>query len=167
MKSNHEKRVAQHLVVRSLENYIPLYTERSKWTDRSVILERPLFTGYVFVRFSPRNRISVISIPGVLHLLGDGDRDTVSAQEINRIRDGLACGHVLRPHCSVTVGTRVRMRSGVFEGVEGTVTELRQECKVIIGLSATQQCFSVEAKLRDLDVLNKVPANIPGCAVAS
>jgi len=41
--SNHEKRVAQHLSVRSVEHYLPLYTERVKWTDRTAVVERPLF----------------------------------------------------------------------------------------------------------------------------
>src|ERR1017187_2832991 len=93
--ANHEKRVAQHLSVRSLEHYVPLYTERSRWTDRSVDLERPLFTGYVFVRFSPESKLSLISTPGVLPLLGDAQRDTVSDDEIGRIRDGLASGCLL------------------------------------------------------------------------
>jgi hypothetical protein len=41
--SNHEKQVVQHLVVRSVEHYLPLYTERVKWTDRIAVVERPLF----------------------------------------------------------------------------------------------------------------------------
>src|SRR5271157_139138 len=43
--SNHEKKVAQHLDVRSVEHYLPLYTEQVKWTDRTVVAERPLFSG--------------------------------------------------------------------------------------------------------------------------
>ena len=70
--ANHEKRVAQHLTVRSLEHYLPLYTVRSKWTDRVVNLERPLFAGYVFVRYSPQARLAVVSTPGVLRLLLSG-----------------------------------------------------------------------------------------------
>ena len=62
--SNHEKRVAQHLVVRAVEHYLSLYTERVKWTDRTVTAERPLFLGYVFVRASLQIRSSIISTPG-------------------------------------------------------------------------------------------------------
>ena len=153
--ANHEKSVAQHLSVRSLEHYLPLYTERSRWTDRSVVLERPLFTGYVFVRFSPRARLFVVSTPGVIRLLGDHESDTVSAEEIERIRNGLATDCHLRPHPHVSVGTSVRVRSGVFEGVEGIVTEFRHQCRVIITLSAMKQCFSVEVELGDIDVLRK------------
>jgi len=153
--ANHEKRVAQHLSVRSVEHYLPLYTERSKWTDRSVLLDRPLFTGYVFVRFSPYAKFPVVSTPGVIRLLGEYESDTVSAEEIDRIRIGLASGCLLRPHSHVSVGTPVRVRSGVFEGVEGVVTEFRHQCRVIIALSAGIQCFSLEVELRDIVVLRK------------
>ena len=156
--ANHEKRVAQHLCARSLEHYLPLYTERSKWTDRSVILDRPLFAGYVFIRFSPHAKLAVVSTPGVIRLLGDHESDTVSAEEIDRIRNGLASGCLLRPHANVTLGTAVRVRSGPFMGVEGIVTELRHRCRVIIALSSVRQCFSLELGLEDIQVLRKMPA---------
>jgi transcriptional antiterminator NusG len=161
--SNHEKRVAQHLAVRSVENYLPLYSERVKWTDRTVLVERPLFSGYVFVRFSAKSRLHVISIPGVLRVLGDEEKDTVSCQELDRIRDGLATGLPIRPHPYASIGTRVRVRDGIFAGVEGVVTEFRQQCKVIVTLSGARQSFSLELQLGDLDVLKQpVPAPRPG-----
>jgi transcriptional antiterminator RfaH len=153
--ANHEKRVAQHLTARSLEHYLPLYAVRSKWTDRIVDLERPLFAGYVFVRFPSEARISVVSAPGVLRLLGSGVGETVSVAEIERIREGLASGCILRPHPTVSVGELVRVHRGVFAGVEGIVTELRHQCKVIIALAATKQCFSLEMDLDDIEVLRK------------
>jgi transcription antitermination factor NusG len=153
--SNHEKRVAQHLVVRSVEHYLPLYTERVKWTDRSVVAERPLFSGYLFTRFSPQARISVISTPGVLRLLGDDEREMVSSEELEKIRSGLASGLLLRPHPCVSVGTRVRVHRGVFAGATGVVTEFRRQCKVIITLSGVRQCFSLEVEVDTLEALDK------------
>jgi transcription antitermination factor NusG len=158
--SNHEKKVAQHLSVRALEHYLPLYTERSRWTDRSVTLERPLFAGYVFVRFSPGARISVISTPGVIRVLGDQESETVSAAEIDRIRGGLASGCLLRPHANVSLGTPVRVRRGAFQGVEGIVTRLHQRCKVIITLSAVHRCFSLEVDSEDIEVLGNSTAGV-------
>jgi transcription antitermination factor NusG len=151
--SNHEKRVAQHLVVRSIEHYLPLYTERVKWTDRTAIAVRPLFAGYVFARVPPGSRIAVISTPGVLRLLGDSQRDMVTGPELEKIREGLATGLILRPHPNVAVGTRVRVRSGIFAGVDGRVTELRHQCRVVIELSAVNQCFSIEVRQEDLQIL--------------
>ena len=155
--ANHEKRVAQHLAVRSVEHYVPLYRMRSQWTDRSVQLERPLFAGYVFVRFSPRERLSVISTPGVIHLLGDSTGSEVSGAELDRIRQALVSGYALLPHPWLEVGTRVRVRGGVFDGVNGVVTELRRQCSVIIELAAIRQCFSLEVGIDQVERVAPIP----------
>jgi transcription antitermination factor NusG len=118
-------------------------------------LERPLFPGYVFTRFSAAARIAVLGTPGVLSVLGDGDLGTVSADEISRIREGLAAGHTLRPHPALAKGTRVRVRTGVFEGFEGLVTELRGQCKVILTVRAIHQSFSLCIESSDLEVVNE------------
>lgn len=154
VNANHEKKVAQHLSVRSLEYYLPLYRERSRWSDRSVTLERPLFVGYVFVRCSPQTRISAISTPGVIRLLDDSVNCMVSSEEIDLIREGLASGCLLRPCFDLPVGTPVRVRTGVFAGAEGVVTAVRQRCKVVMTLSAVSQCFSLEVDRDDVEVLS-------------
>lgn len=153
--SNYEKRVAQHLMVRSVEHYLPLYRERVKWTDRTVVTERPLFSGYVFARFAAAARITVISTPGVVRSLGDDEGSLVNCAELDRIREGLSSGLLLRPHPCASVGQRVRVRNGIFGGVEGIVTEFRQQCKVIISLAAVRQCFSLELELGDIEILKK------------
>lgn len=155
--SNYEKRVTQHLAIRGVENYLPLYTERVRWTDRTVVTERALFPGYVFARFQPKAKFTVIGAPGVVRSLGDQERDLVSSVVLEKIREGLASGCLLRPHPGVSVGTRVRVRGGVFEGVEGIVTEFRQQCKVIITLAAVQQSFSLEVDLDDIEHLKPEP----------
>ena len=160
--ANHEKRVAQHLDARAVEHYLPLYTERSQWTDRSVKVDRPLFAGYVFIRFTPRQRLSVVSIPGVLHLLGGNGCHTVRDEELDRIRLALHKGYRLRPHPYVPVGTHVRVREGVFGGVRGVVTEMRRECKLVIAVAAVQQCFSLEIGIDQLEVLD-----LPPCPASS
>lgn len=156
--ANHEKKVAQHLAVRSLEHYLPLYTERSRWSDRYVTLERPLFVGYVFVRYSPQTRLALISTPGVIRLLGDSTSAVVWPEEIERIREGLASGCLLRPHFDLPVGTPVRVRGGIFEGAEGVVAEIRQRCKVVMTLSAVKQCFSLEIDRDEIEVIRHIPS---------
>jgi transcription antitermination factor NusG len=153
--TNHEKRVTQHLSSRSLEHYLPTYSERSRWTDRTVTLERPLFPGYVFIRFDAGERLSVLSTPGVLHLLGRGPAGLIPCVEIERIQTALAKGYRLQPHPAISKGMRVRMKTGIFSGVEGTVTEIRQNCRVVLALSGVDQCFSLEALIHDIEIMNE------------
>jgi transcription antitermination factor NusG len=152
--ANHEKQVVQHLAARSLEHYLPLYSEQSRWTDRTVTVERPLFAGYVFVRFSPPVRTTVQAIPSVLRLLGDGQREMVSATEIDRIREGLEYGYALRPHPGIAEGTRVRVGRGIFKGAEGIITKFCKKCKVVMTLQATGQHFTLEISMDDIEVLH-------------
>ncbi len=154
VRSNFEKRVADHLAVRGVEHYLPLYCERVRWSDRTVIAERPLFSAYVFARFRPDERMKVISTPGVVRLLGD-EGSLVSCTELNKIRAGLASGLLLRPHPDLAVGTSVRILGGIFEGVEGVVSEFRRHCKVIIALAAVRRCFSLEVEIGNIAVLKR------------
>jgi len=151
--SNHERTVAQHLESRSFDHYLPLYSEKVRWTDRTVLTERPLFSGYVFVRYSPERRKDAISIPGVIRSLGEESHNTVMGSEIERIRIGLGSGLLLRPYSGYSVGTRVRIRAGAFEGVEGVVTEFRQQSHVIVTLSSARHSFTLEVDAPDIEVL--------------
>ena len=155
--ANHEKRVVQHLAVHSVENYLPLYSEKSQWSDRKVIVKRPLFSGYVFVRFAPSVRTTVISTPGVLHLLGSSDSEMVSAAEIARIRGGLEKGYKLRPYTDVAVGSLVKVCKGFFEGAQGIVAKFCEQCKVVMTLQTTGQRFSLEVDLASVEVLKATP----------
>ncbi|HKF45739.1 MAG TPA: transcription termination/antitermination NusG family protein [Terracidiphilus sp.] len=156
VKTNQEKKVAQHLAIRDIEHYLPVYSERSRWTDRTVTVERPLFPGYLFVRSSRDVRVPIISSPGVLRLLGNGETDLLTVEEVERIRIALSSGYVLRPNPGLSVGTRVRLLNGIFAGIDGTVTELRRKCNVVIALSNSAQSFSVEADIEDVEVLEEV-----------
>ena len=153
VSANHEKRVVQHLGARSVECYLPLYSERRYWTDRSPVMQRPLFSGYVFTRFTPQERISVVSTPGVFRVLGDADHHRVSALEMEKIRAGLSCGLSLRPHAGIPVGTRVRVCNGIFAGAQGVVKELRHPCRVALSVAGVQHFFSLEVDVNDLELL--------------
>jgi transcriptional antiterminator NusG len=153
--ANHEKRVGQYLAARSLEYYLPLYTEKSEWSDRTVTLNRPLFPGYVFVRFADRGTYAALTTPGVLRVLGSTGNGIVPATEIERIRTALSAGYSLRPHPPVSLGMHVRILCGVFAGQEGLVAELRNRCRVVLTISEASQYFSLETSLANIKVLDQ------------
>jgi transcription antitermination factor NusG len=159
----------QHLISRSVDCYLPLYSERRRWTDRNVVIQQPLFPGYVFTRFPAQHRILAISAPGVFRVLGDADHHRVSAEEMEKIQVGLAGGLSLRPHAGVPVGTRVRVCDGVFAGAQGVVKELRHPCRVVLSVTGVQQFFSLEVQMDDLEIVKDSfpkPSPEPGWRIA-
>src|SRR4029077_3812170 len=118
--ANHEKRVAEQLARRSVEHFLPLYETVRRWKDRRKQLQLPLFPGYVLVRLALRDRLQVLQVPGVANLVGfSGTPTALPQEEIDALRASLASGARAEPHPYLTVGRRVRIKSGPLAGMEG------------------------------------------------
>ena len=68
-KFRHEKKVAQRLAQKGIENYLPLRTMYRKWSDRYKKVDEPLFSCYVFVNIPLCDRIDVLQTDGAVKLV--------------------------------------------------------------------------------------------------
>jgi len=144
VRSNQEKRVAEHLRVRGVENYLPCHASLRKWKDRHVTLQMPLFPGYVFVRIPLLERMNVITIPQVLSLVGTANRAAeISAQEIDLIRRGIAHGNA-EPYPYLKEGLQVAIISGVMSGMQGVLVRRQNGTRVVVSLDSISRAFVVE-----------------------
>ena len=150
--ANHEKRVAAQLGAREVEHFLPLYASLRRWKDRRVELTLPLFPGYVFVRMVLRERLRVLQIPGVAHLVGFGEGPTaVPEEEIERLRTSLARGVRAEPHPFLTAGRRVRVRSGPLEGLQGILLKRKSRVRLVVSVELIQRAMAVEMDEADLE----------------
>ena len=153
--SRHEKRVAQHLRQREIEFYLPLYRKESKWSDGSrVMLELPLFPGYIFVRIQRTERVRVLAVPGALAVVGGTGREPAPLPDeaIDALRSGLHL-RPIEPHPLLTVGQRARIRYGALSGMEGVVVRYKNRFRVILTLEHIMQSVAVEVDASDLEPL--------------
>src|ERR1035437_5465584 len=65
-ESRAEKKVDGRLAALGLEHWLPLVTERHRWSDRWREVEVPLFPGYLFARTGVVEWNRVLRTPGVL-----------------------------------------------------------------------------------------------------
>jgi transcription antitermination factor NusG len=158
----HEKRVDQHLSLREIEHYLPLYRTQRKWSDGSrVTLDLPLFPGYIFVRIERKQRVRVLEVPGVVAVVGGtgGEPAALPETDIEALRCGLPLRHV-EPHPLLTVGQRARIRSGAFAGMEGIVVRKKNSFRVVLTLDTIMQSFAVEVDGKELEPLDS--GGLPG-----
>jgi len=150
--ANHEKRVAEQLMQRSVEHFLPLYGSLRKWRDRSVKLDLPLFPGYVFVRLAIRDRLRVLQTPGVAKLVGfNGMPAALPDDEIEALKKGMVRGVRAEPHPFLSVGRRVRVKAGPLEGVEGIVVRRKNRLRLVISLDLIHRAAAVEVEAADLE----------------
>jgi transcription antitermination factor NusG len=97
VNANHEKKVSRFLSAHNVDHYLPLYAEHSQWSDRTALVERPLFPGYLFVRIAPEQRRVVLRAPGVVCLADERNGlGTLTDIDIERLRE--AAAREYRPH---------------------------------------------------------------------
>jgi len=150
--ANHEKRVTQQLLERSVENFLPLYDSVRRWKDRRMQVQLPLLPGYVFVRLPLRDRLKVLQVPGVARLISfNGQPAALPDNEIEALRAGLATRLRVEPHPYLTVGRRVRVKHGPLEGVEGILIRKKNAYRVVLSLDLIMRSASVEVDANDLE----------------
>jgi transcription antitermination factor NusG len=148
----HEKRVSRHLEQREIEHFLPLYRAQHRWTDGTqAMLDLPLFPGYVFVRMDWSNRVGVLAVPGVVSMIGTATRPAPLPDfEVEKLRTGLDPFRT-EPHPLVTVGQRVRIKTGSLAGVEGVVIRKKGGIRVVLTLSLLMQSIAIEVDGDDVE----------------
>jgi transcription antitermination factor NusG len=150
--ANHEKRVAEQLVARTVEHFLPLYHSVRRWKDRRVELDMPLFPGYVFVRIASRDRLQVLKTPGVATIVGfNGQLSALADAEIEGLKKGLVCGVRAEPHPFLNVGRRVRVKAGPLEGLEGIIIRRKNRIRLVISFDLIHRAAAVEVEAADLE----------------
>jgi transcription antitermination factor NusG len=150
--ANHEKRVTQQLLERSVEHFLPLYETVRRWKDRRMKLQLPLFPGYVFVRLPLRDRLKVLQVHGVARLVAfNGQPAVLPDREIEALRVSLTSQLRTEPHPYLTIGRRVRVKRGPLEGVEGFLIRKKNACRVVLSLDLIMRSASVEVDGSDLE----------------
>ena len=145
VKSNCEKIVAIMLNSKGLEEFLPLYRVRRRWSDRYKTLELPLFPGYLFCRLSLERRQAVVTTPGFLHIVGVGRIPVpVDEQEITAIQSMVRSGLPLTPWPSLAVGQKVCLLAGPLYGLEGVISRVGGQRRVFVSITLLNRSVSVE-----------------------
>lgn len=150
--SNHEKKVQQHLQMRGIETFLPLYRVTRRWKNRTTVkLEVPLFTDYVFVRIARTERTRVLAVPRVRFIVGDGHRPLpLPDEQIETLRSGLHLRKVDR-YPYARVGAWVRIRSGPLAGLEGVVVRRDNQLRVVLSIDLIQKSIAVHVTADELE----------------
>jgi transcription antitermination factor NusG len=148
---HHEKRVARQLELRSVESFLPLYEKVSRWKDRRVRLQLPLFPGYVFVRIVREEKLRVLQIPSVVRLVGfNGIPAPLNDEEMAAMQQGLNSKLRIEPHPFLTVGRRVHIKSGPFAGLQGVLLRKKGGYRFVLSVDLIQRSIAVDVDGADV-----------------
>ena len=153
-----ERRVTQHLSARNIEYFLPVHKKINHWKNGlRMLIERPLFPGYVFVKIECKERVRVLEMPGVHSIVGAGRQPTpLPYEEIQALRRGV---HLLNaePHPLLKSGEKVLVRRGPLEGIAGIVVRQKNSTRIVLTLDLIMKSISVEVDSEDLEIISHDP----------
>ena len=149
-----EKKVAETLSRRKVENYCPINKVVRQWSDRKKIVYEPLFTSYVFVNVSDSEITSLKETSGVINLVyWLGKPAVILDSEIDSIKKFL-CEYVnvSLEKTPVTVNDSVRILGGPLMELEGQVLSIKSKTVKVLLPSLGYMMFA-EVETANVEVI--------------
>lgn len=151
----HEKLVADQISRQGIACFLPLYRSVRRWKDRRKELALVLFPGYVFVRMQLQNRLRVLQLSGAVRLVAfNGQPAPLPDEEIENLRNHLSRSGSIEPHPYVSIGRRVRVRSGPLKGLEGIILRTKDRCRIVVSIHLIMRSVAVEVDDGDLEFIS-------------
>jgi transcription termination/antitermination protein NusG len=145
VRPRYEKTIASALLSKGYEGFLPLYIQRSRWSDRIKEVKLPLFPGYLFCRFDVSKRLPILVTPGVIRIIGIGGTPyPVDEHEIQALQAIIISNLQAQPWSYMNVGQKVRIEFGVLAGVEGILTGVKGSSKLVVSVSLLKRSVAVE-----------------------
>ena len=147
VKSNYERVAELHLTDRGYERFAPSYKVERQWSDRKKEVDQFLFPGYVFCRLDPHDRLPVLTVPGVVGVVGFGKIPApIPDEEIERIQRMVQSGLLVKPWPFLAVGQTVLIERGPLSGIEGILAEEKAQCRLVVSVNLLQRSVAAEVE---------------------
>ena len=150
-RSRQEQTVRGHLEGLQLDCFLPTVARWSHWKDRKKRIEWPLFPGYCFARFDPRQRLPVLKCSGVVNIVSiNGEPAPIPSHEIEALRRLVETDLAHDPCPFIVEGTLVEVTYGPLKGVIGHLVRKREKARLVLSVDLIGQAVSVEVDAGDV-----------------
>jgi transcription antitermination factor NusG len=145
-RPRHEKKVSAELQEKGITAFLPLVSTTRQWSDRSRVVAMPLFSQYVFVRFTQtlQARVSVLRTNGVTSFVGVGGIGVpIPDDQIERVQTVITQGVPATPHPFLNLGKRIRIRGGALDGLQGILTAVNGDQTLVVSVELIQRSLAI------------------------
>ena len=128
-KARWEKKIAEILTHKKIENYCPLNKVVHQWSDRKKIVLEPLFTSYVFVKATEKMHSEIRKVSGVINFVYWLSKPAIIRnEEIDCIKNFLSdYNNVRLEKTRVSINDTVRVIKGPLMEYEGNVIAVKSK----------------------------------------
>ena len=153
VKPRTEKKVAEYCKLYGIDFYLPMRENTRVVQRRKILVTVPLFSGYVFVRLLPSQKLQLQQTNLLVRIL-EPSNPRKMLRDLVMVRRALRVNPALTPATPLTKGRLVRIISGPFLGIEGRVARLTAKMKIVLNIDMIGQATAVEIESSIVEVLD-------------
>ncbi len=147
-----EKKLMRYCEREGLSATLPTYKAAHKYRRKTVVFEKPLFPGYVFLQISDEQRGKVFQSDCLANLLVVVDQE-LFIRQLGEILCALDTGLEIRLAPSIGEGMRVKIKNGPLQGIEAWVEKRHGMSTVLLRLDFIGQAAAVKMEATDLELI--------------
>ena len=147
-----EKKLLQYCQRENLDAQAPCYNSAHRYRGKTVVFNKPLFPGYVFLHILKEQRNLARQNDHVANLL-DVDDQELFIRQLGDILRALETNLEIRLAPTIGEGMRVKIKSGPLRGIEGWVEKRHGMATVLIRLDFISQAAAVKLEATDLELI--------------
>ncbi len=157
-RSNYENIVYESILQKKIEAFLPRIKTKSRRRDRHIMLEKPLFPGYVFVKTSifPNEQLNILKTTGAVRILGNTNGPVpVSSTQIEslRILTSTEIDVITGNSAKLKQGDPVMILEGPMAGMKGEFVHYKGKSRVVIHVDALRQFAGIEVEEHNVEKL--------------
>jgi len=148
-KPRHEKKVFEELIYHKYNCYLPLIKQTSIWSDRQKIIDKPLFSSYVFVFLNNMvEYYQTLQINGAVSFIRFCNKPAiVKESEIEIIKKMIdSCSQIELAKQEIKIGEKRLIQSGPLAGFECEVVSVNGKNKILVRINSLKQNITAELK---------------------
>jgi transcription antitermination factor NusG len=158
-RSNFEQIVYQSIIKKKIEVFLPKIKKKSRRKDRTLMIDTPLFPGYIFVKstFNSADQLNILKTIGAVRLLGNkaGPVPVPQSQvESLKILTSANLDLITGVNIRIKKGEPVMILKGPMAGVKGEFARYKGKGRVIIKIEVLGQYAGVEVQENNIE---KIP----------
>ena len=142
-RSRQEKALAADLASLNIANFLPLAIKTKRHGKRRVEVCEPIFPSYLFLRGSIDQAYQADRTDRVARIIPVPDQTQLDT-ELKNIALALSHDARLDPYPFIQEGTRVEVRSGPFEGMQGIVEKRMGNQRLILAVHMLGQAVALD-----------------------
>ncbi len=142
-KSRHEKALARTFENWDIPYFLPLVEKVSRRKGRKLTSYLPLFSGYIFFSGNEEEQYKAMTTDRIAQVIKVVDQESF-INDLTQVHQAIKLGAALDPYPKLKAGTRCRVISGPFLGLEGILLKQKNQSRLFLKVEMLGQGATVE-----------------------